>query len=146
MKPPQISEALRQRVREAAQDRCGYCLSPQRFVLGKLEIEHLIPRSAGGSEEEVNLWLSCSLCNRYKGAQTSAVDPLTNSSEPLFNPRQENWNTHFSWSADGVRIEGLTPVGRATVEALKLNNELSVEVRRNWVRAGWHPPASHTSP
>lgn len=59
MKPSQISEAVRRRVREAAQDHCGYCLSPQRFVLGKLEIEHLIPRSAGGSDEDVNLWLSC---------------------------------------------------------------------------------------
>jgi hypothetical protein len=28
----------------------------------------------------------------------------------------------------------------ATVEALHLNNDLAVEVRRNWVLAGWHPP------
>ena len=30
--------------------------------------------------------------------------------------------------------------GRDAVEALRLNNELAVEVRRNWVLAGWHPP------
>jgi hypothetical protein len=41
---------------------------------------------------------------------------------------------------DGTRIIGRTPVGRATVEALRLNNEVAVEVRRNWVLAGWHPP------
>ena len=140
MKPRQLSETLRQRVREAARDRCGYCLSPQRFVMGSLEVEHLMPLAKGGSDEEDNLWLSCSLCNRYKGAQISATDPLTGNIAPLFNPRHDNWGEHFRWSTDGVRIEALTPAGRATVEALKLNNEVAVEVRRNWVRAGWHPP------
>lgn len=140
MKPPQISEALRQRVREAARHRCGYCLSPQSLVMGTLEIEHLVPRAQGGGDEEDNLWLSCSLCNRYKGTQTSAIDPLTGNNAQLFNPHHDSWSNHFRWSADGVRIEGLTPTGRAMVEALKLNNELAVEVRRNWVRAGWHPP------
>jgi HNH endonuclease len=140
MKLPQISETVRRRVREAAHDRCGYCLSPQRLVMGTLEVEHLVPRAQGGSNEEGNPWLSCSLCNRYKGSQTSAIDPLTGNAAPLLNPRQDIWSTHFRWSTDGVKVEGLTPTGRATVEALKLNNELAVEVRRNWVRAGWHPP------
>ncbi|MDX6696379.1 MAG: hypothetical protein QOF02_3982 [Blastocatellia bacterium] len=140
MTAAQISESLRQRVREAARDRCGYCLSPQRLVMGILEIEHLLPRARGGGNEEENLWLSCSLCNRHKGSQTSALDPLTNSAAPLFNPRLDKWSEHFRWRADGVIIEGLTPAGRATIAALKLNNELSVEVRRNWTLAGWHPP------
>jgi len=144
MKLPQISEALRRRVREAARHRCGYCLSPQSLVMGTLEIEHLVPRAQGGSDEEDNLWLSCSLCNRYKGAQISAIDPLTGNSAQLFNPRHDSWSAHFRWSTDGVRIEGLTPIGRVTVEALKLNNELAVEVRRNWVLAGWHPPEAES--
>jgi hypothetical protein len=142
VKRPQIPETIRERVREAARERCGYCLSPQRLVMGTLEIEHLVPRAAGGGDEEDNLWLSCSLCNRYKGPQTSAVDPATGETAPLFNPRHDSWSAHFRWSVDGGRIEGVTPVGRATVEALKLNNELAVEVRRNWVLGGWHPPAS----
>jgi len=58
----------------------------------------------------------------------------------LFNPRTQVWADHFRWSADGTYIIGLTPVGRATVEALQLNNEVAIEVRRNWVLAGWHPP------
>jgi 5-methylcytosine-specific restriction endonuclease McrA len=112
--------------------------------MGVLEVEHLVPRAQGGSSEEDNLWLSCSLCNRYKGSQISAIDPLTSSATSLFNPRHSNWSNHFRWSADSVRTEGITPAGRATVEALKLNNELAVEVRRNWVRAGWHPPATES--
>jgi HNH endonuclease len=66
----QISEEIRARVRASAQDRCGYCQSLQKYVLGILEIEHIIPKAAGGSEEEENLWLACRLCNSYKGVQT----------------------------------------------------------------------------
>jgi hypothetical protein len=58
----------------------------------------------------------------------------------LFNPRQQRWVDHFSWSTDGAEIIGLTACGRTTVIALRLNNELAVTVRKNWIRAGWHPP------
>lgn len=127
-------------MREAAGNRCGYCLGPQKYVLGKLEVEHIIPRSQGGSDEESNLWLSCSLCNRYKGSQVTAIDPLNEQTVNLYNPRKQVWREHFQWSPDGTHIIGLASVGRATVNALKLNNEVAVEVRRNWVIAGWHPP------
>jgi hypothetical protein len=59
----------------------------------------------------------------------------------LFNPRTQAWSDHFHWSQDGAIIVGVTPVGRATVGALRLNNEIGVEVRRNWVLVGWHPPS-----
>ncbi|MFQ5825003.1 MAG: hypothetical protein ACE5JB_13190 [bacterium] len=58
----------------------------------------------------------------------------------MFNPRTQDWKEHFRWSQKGTHIAGLTPIGRATVEALRLNNEIAVEVRRNWILAGWHPP------
>jgi hypothetical protein len=140
MSPTNVPESVRARVRDAAGDCCGYCLSPQRLVMAKLEVEHIIPRASGGGDEEFNLWLSCSFCNRYKGSQTRGVDPATNGSVDLFNPRKQIWAEHFHWSSDGAYIIGVTDVGRATVEALKLNNDLAVEVRRNWVLAGWHPP------
>lgn len=58
------------RVRGAARDRCGHCLSPQWLVMARLEIEHIIPMSKGGSDDETNLWLSCPLCNRFKSDRT----------------------------------------------------------------------------
>lgn len=61
------------RVRAAAKDRCGYCLSLQKYVLGILEIEHIIPKAAGGSDDEENLWLACRLCNSYKGKPTLKI-------------------------------------------------------------------------
>jgi 5-methylcytosine-specific restriction endonuclease McrA len=73
-------------VREAAGNRCGYCLSPQRLVMARLEIEHITLRARGGSDDESNLWLSCPLCNRAKADRTSAPDPETGQNVALFHP------------------------------------------------------------
>ena len=137
-------ESVRARVREAAGHACGYCQSPQHLVMGKLEIEHIVPRARGGSDEESNLWLSCSLCNRYKGSQTESRDAETNEIVRLFNPRTDDWHENFAWISDGVKMMGLTPIGRATVIALNINNEVAVEVRRNWVLAGRYPPKGNS--
>ena len=135
-----ISEKLKEKIRQAAQNRCGYCLSQQRYTMSKLEVEHIYPQSEGGSDEEVNLWLACGLCNRYKASHTEGFDEQTDTFQPLFNPRKQIWSEHFDWSLDGIEIIGLTTIGRATVNALQLNNEIAVVVRRNWIIAGWHPP------
>lgn len=133
---------VERRVRITARNRCGYCLSPQHLVMARLEIEHIIPRSKGGSNDESNLWLACPLCNRYKGNKTTAVDPETWKAESLFNPRTQVWSEHFRWSEDGLRIMGLTSVGRATVAALHLSDDPdALQVCSYWVLAGWHPPA-----
>lgn len=136
-----IPEDVKTRVRSSAQHRCGYCLAQQRYTLLVLEIEHIKAKAKGGSDEEQNLWLACRLCNNAKGIQTHARDPLTGKRVKLFNPRTQRWRRHFKWSEDGTEIIGRTTTGRATVVALNLNNEIALIVRRNWVRAGWHPPA-----
>lgn len=71
-----VSEEIRGRVRERAGNRCGYCLSRQEYVLGFLEIDHIIPEARGGTNDEENLWLACRLCNHYKSAQTHGRDPM----------------------------------------------------------------------
>ena len=136
----QISEAVRARVRASAQNRCGYCQSLQKYVLGILEIEHIIPKAAGGSDDEENLWLACRLCNSYKGVQTQGQDPESDRNIKLFNPRLQKWTRHFTWINNGTHIEGITACGRATVIAMQLNNSYAVPVRQAWISAGWHPP------
>lgn len=135
-----VSRRLREQVRQQAGDRCGYCLSHQKYVLGWLEIDHLVPQALGGTDDEDNLWLACRLCNSFKGKQTSAIDPSNGEMVLLFNPRTQNWHDHFKWDTSGTLIIGTTPIGRATVVALQLNNPLVVVVRQEWVTAGWHPP------
>lgn len=137
---PSSPEARREHIRQQAGDRCGYCLSHQDYVPWVLEIEHIVPVSRGGSDEESNLWLACHTCNLYKGAKTHGLDPLTGRRVHLFNPRRQRWARHFRWSDDGTQIVGRTVCGRATAVALNLNNLIAVTVRRNWVAAGWHPP------
>ena len=135
-----VPASLQQRVRADAGRRCGYCLSAETVTGIPLEIEHLIPESLGGLTVRENLWLACHRCNKFKGNRTDAIDPLTQEVAPLFNPRQQTWREHFQWSMDGTQVIGVTPSGRATVEALQMNNEYVVEARRFWVFAGWHPP------
>ncbi len=135
-----IPEDVVARVRSRAENRCGYCLSPQHLVLGWLEIEHLIPKAKRGTDDEENLWLACRLCNNFKGVQTDALDPESGQRVPLVDPRRQRWLDHFRWSNDGATIVGMTPSGRATVIALQLNNMIAVMVRRQWIAAGWHPP------
>jgi hypothetical protein len=136
-----IPADVERRVREAARNRCGYCLSPQRLVMARLEIEHITPRSKGGTDDELNLWLSCPLCNRYKSDRTVARDPQTAEEVSLFDPRRQRWMDHFLWSSDGLRIIGVTPTGRATVAALRLSDDPdALLVRSYWILAGWHPP------
>jgi 5-methylcytosine-specific restriction endonuclease McrA len=144
LRPRAIPAGIQARVRKAAGDRCGYCLSRQEYVLGVLEIEHIVPRARGGRDVEQNLWLACRLCNLHKGAQTHGRDPWTGRSIRLFDPRRQHWWRHFEWTADALQIIGRTATGRATVVALRLNNAIAVAVRRNWIAAGWHPPRPET--
>lgn len=140
MKKSWISRSLRERVSKQAQYRCGYCLTSQRIIGMPMEIEHIIPESVGGPTMEENLWLACRRCNRFKGIQTHAIDPKTELTVPLFNPRTQAWKKHFTWTDDGVKIIGKTANGRATVEALRMNNKIIMDARRLWVQVGWHPP------
>lgn len=139
-----LPRSLRRRVAAAAGHRCGYCLTPQHMSGAQMHAEHIWPLSQGGASDETNLWLACAWCNSYKGARTQAVDPQTGVQAPLFNPRTQAWVEHFAWRADGVEIIGLTPTGRATVQALHLNNEYIVPARRQWQQAGWRPVSEGT--
>ncbi len=133
-----IPEKLKIKLRKQAKNRCGYCLLPQSLNPTLLEIEHILPTAKGGTDNEENLWLACRLCNGYKATQTEAFDVETNQNIPLFNPRIQNWDEHFKWNNE--YIVGKTACGRATVQALKLNNEIILQVRKKWLIAGWFPP------
>jgi 5-methylcytosine-specific restriction endonuclease McrA len=133
-----ISGKLKNKVRRQAKNRCGYCLLPQSLNPSLLEIEHLLATANGGTDDEENLWLACRLCNGYKGIQAEAIDPKTNKSVTLFNPRTQIWKEHFEWREE--KIVGKTSCGRATVQALKLNNEIILPLRKRWISVGWFPP------
>jgi len=103
-------------------------------------VEHIIPLVAGGSSTLDNLCLACYRCNEFKGPRTEAVDPHDGQMIPLFHPRQQRWRDHFYWGEDGGTMLGLTPCGRTTIEALRLNNNWIVQARHIWMLMGLHPP------
>jgi hypothetical protein len=132
----------REQLAQKAKNRCGYCLTQEAVSGVHLTLEHIIPQSKGGQTVVPNLWLSCRLCNESKGILTEYSDSKSGTVVPLFNPSTQIWSDHFAWNEAGSRIVGLTPIGRATVEALDLNSEFRVRSRAIWVEAGWHPPDS----
>jgi hypothetical protein len=52
------------------------------------------------------------------------------------------WSDHFAWHRDGLYILGRTSTGRATVDALRLNDEYQQSARSVWLLAGIYPPDS----
>ena len=104
-------------------------------------IEHVVPRSKGGETALENLAFACQGCNNHKYTKTEAPDPISGQVVPLHSPRQQRWRDDFTWNEDRTLIVGLTPTGRATVDALKLNRRELVELRLLLYEAGQHPPA-----
>ena len=135
-----VSVDLRRQVRERFANRCAYCHTAEDLTVAIFELEHIVPRSAGGETVFQNLCLACPTCNRYKSDLTLARDPTTETEIRLFHPQQDQWLDHFSWNDDATLILGLTPVGRATIEALKMNRPQMIRVRRMWVAMNEHPP------
>jgi hypothetical protein len=58
----------------------------------------------------------------------------------LFHPQEHRWREHFSWNEDATELVGLTPAGRATVAALRMNRPQMIRVRRMWLAMKEHPP------
>ncbi|MCY7375918.1 MAG: HNH endonuclease [Pyrinomonadaceae bacterium] len=135
-----IPAKLRRTVKARARELCEYCRSREDYSTQSFCYEHILPRVAGGATAAENLAYSCQGCNSHKATRIEAVDYLTDRRVKLFNPRQMSWREHFRWSEDFSEAVGITPIGRATVEALKLNRHGLVNLRRVLYAIGKHPP------
>lgn len=54
-----VTDSPRAKVRQAANNRCGYWQIDGHLVYAPMEIDHLLPQAKGGSDEEDNLWIAC---------------------------------------------------------------------------------------
>ena len=140
MSESRVTAQLKKAVAERARGCCEYCRSQARFAIQPFSIEHIIPKSLGGESTIDNLALACQGCNNHKYNKTGERDPVAGNIVALYHPRQQRWNEHFAWNDDFTIIIGLTPTGRATVEALQLNREGVVNLRRVLYAMGEHPP------
>ena len=141
-----VSSAIQHAVRQRANGRCEYCHSPEWVCAARFTLDHLLPRSRGTDDPD-NLALACRRCNERHYNFTTGRDPLTHQERPLFHPVQDVWAEHFAWTPEGQWIVAKTPIGRATVERLDLNDERHddgfIRISRVlWVQGGWHSSAS----
>lgn len=135
-----IPKALKAAVFERASNCCEYCYSQDRFATQSFNLDHIYPRSLGGTTDFENLALACPGCNSHKSNKIEAVDPVTQEKVGLFHPRTQIWEEHFAWSERYTVIIGLTPTGRATVVALQLNRKKLINLRKVLYEVGEHPP------
>ncbi len=140
MSENKLTIQLKQAVRLRSKNCCEYCHSQEKFATQSFSIEHIYPLSKGGQTTLDNLALACQGCNNHKYNKTQGTDPVSGKIVSLYHPREQNWQEHFSWSNDYTLIIGLTPIGRVTVEVLRLNREGLVNLRRILYAMGEHPP------
>lgn len=131
------SAAMRRAIREQARERCEYCLIHNDDTYMPHEIDHIIAQKHGGETSPDNLCLSCADCNRHKGSDLASLDPQTGEPVLLFHPRRDRWEDHFQ--LDGIRIEGLTPTGRATARLLQMNTTDRLLERAALIEMGRYP-------
>ena len=134
-----ITVKERKLIIQRAQRRCEYCKCPMDVSTQSFAFDHIDPVSAGGETDLDNLAFTCGGCNNHKHKKVSALDPISQITIPLYNPRQQDWHDHFSWNEDFSEVVGQTATGRATVEALKLNRLGVINIRKLLRLVGRHP-------
>src|SRR5258708_7434490 len=115
-----MNHDLEELVWQRAESLCEYCRMPQQFDTFAHEIDHVIAQKHYGPTLAHNLALACFPCNNHKGPNVAGVDPTTGKITKLFNPRRNKWQRHFRWH--GPYLVGLTPIGRATISVLNIND------------------------
>src|SRR5690242_16701401 len=125
---------IRRLVYERAKGRCEYCLLPELVGFSTHQYDHIIAQKHGEATIAKNLALACAFCNRRKGSDLSAIDPMTDEVAKLFHPRQQIWSVHFQLIE--AEIVPLTAEGRATVNLLQFNLPERVEERELFIFAG----------
>jgi len=135
-----LSWAARQQLVSArVRQRCEYCRMHQELQGAVFHVEHIVPRKLGGSGELDNLAWACPGCNLTKASRVTLWDPLTGQEIRMFHLRQDRWTEHFAWQ--GYELVGLTPIGRALIDAFTLNHPRRIRIRQVEERFGLFPPA-----
>ena len=108
------------RIADRAAHRCEYCAAPEIAFNFPFEVEHFIPKSKQGSDDDENLALACRSCNLHKANRISGIDRDTQVETRFFNPRTDQWHEHFQPTLTG-EIGGKTaypPIDNFTVSPI----------------------------
>jgi 5-methylcytosine-specific restriction endonuclease McrA len=124
---------LREYVLDKWQRKCAYC--DTREV--PLELEHIVPRSRGGSNRASNLTLACHACNQRKGQQTAAEFGFPDVQAQARTPLRDAAHVSSLKSRVVSGLQALT--GESQV---RLTYGYETKYKRNQVL---HLPKSHTN-
>ena len=133
-----MANESREFITARAGGRCEYCQMHQSLQGATFHIEHVIPRVRGGVSDSSNLALACPSCNLHKADRVSSQPNASTVAIVFFNPRSDVWADHFEW--DDYTLIGKTEVGRVTIQALDLNQERRIKIRRAEQLFGLFPP------
>ncbi len=133
---PDISAESRRLVASRAGFCCEYCgIAEDDSFLG-CEVDHIVSRKHGGSDEVENLAFACTPCNRSKGTDLGSLDDAGRLVR-FFNPRVDRWGNHFR--IRNAQLESLTSIGAATERILDFNSPERVAERVILMRQGRYP-------
>jgi hypothetical protein len=127
----------RELIRERAGYRCEYCRFPESVLpYFVFHVDHIIAKQHLDEvvENANTLAWACSECNYHKGPNLVSIDPQTKQQVNLFDPRRDDWYSHFVIER-GV-VVGLSPTDRATARLLNMNAPRLVRLRRQLIEQG----------
>jgi len=108
--------------------KCAYCHATDT----QLEIEHITPKSRGGSNRVSNLTLACHACNQRKGSQTAAEFGHPNIQKQAKRPLK-----------DAAAVNATRWALWRRMDALGLPLEVGTGGRTKFNRAKQHYPKAH---
>ena len=101
-------------------NRCQYC--GRQFPRAELNLDHVVPRSKGGTSVWENVVCSCHRCNRLKGGRTPAEAGM----RLVRQPRRPQWTPFMTETYSLRRYKEWMPFLSA-VDAAYWNTELVAE-------------------
>ena len=132
-----VSDALRRHVADRAYHVCEYCLIHEDDTFWGCQIDHIISRKHGGTNEAPNLAWACATCNNTKGSDLGTLAGPRSELTRLFHPRTDRWAECFQ--LHGVRIDPASSVGEATTKLLQINEGNRLRERQVLAEAGRYP-------
>ena len=138
-----VGDEVRAAVVARAGDRCEYCRLPTRGQVATFPVDHVNPRTAGGTSDLSNLALACPHCNAHKWAAVEGTDPVSGERSRLFNPRLDAWDEHFEWSSkEPGRLNARTAIALVTIHRLRMNDPDMISLRGLLAELGLFPEVS----
>ena len=95
-----------------------------------MTIDHFVPHSAGGGDDDGNLIYACFRCNQYKSDFTPTIEDA-NMGRRILHPLTDRLPEHFRWNAENGFLDPLSETGRFHIELLHLNRPALVQYRLN---------------